>query len=135
MYLHSSMITLYYYRNNDDSIVDRTPKRLRRKQFVGDLTEEDFMTPRRRKRSLHIVRTYLEKAKLRIKALNDRNSALSKRNRILNTMLQKLKEKRLLSVESSKMIQVNQDFYYKRQYFFLSKKCDIDAIYKLSYLN
>lgn len=105
--LSSSLWLISYFRNTNDASDQKCPKKLRRIRYIGDLTENDFSTPKRGKKSLQIVQRHFQKAKQRLKIAYEKCRRLFNKNIKLTCMLRKLEEDRYLSLELSHTIQVN----------------------------
>lgn len=76
---------------------------------IGDLEEDDFLTPKRRKRNLIIVKNAVTNLRKKNKLLTQNNVRLKKRVDSLNNIVKELKNKSLISENAA----INLEVRYK----------------------
>jgi len=64
---------------------------------VGDLDEDDFITPKRRKRNLAVVKNSIFNLRRKNKLLHQKNVRLQKKCKNLSDIINQLKEKCMIS--------------------------------------
>lgn len=79
---------------------------------IGDLEEDDFLTPKRRKRNLIIVKNAVNNLRKKNKLLTQNNVRLKKRVDSLNNIVKELKNKNLISENAA----INLEVGYKYKY-------------------
>lgn len=76
---------------------------------IGDLEENDFLTPKRRKRNLTIVKNTVKNLRTKNKLLTQNNVRLKKRVDSLTNIVKELKNKSLISENAA----INLEVRYK----------------------
>ncbi|KAL4149548.1 hypothetical protein QTP88_003476 [Uroleucon formosanum] len=76
---------------------------------IGDFDEDDFLTPKRRKRNLTTIKNTVTNLRNKNKLLTQNNVRLKKRVDSLNNIVKELKNKRLISENAA----INLDVRYK----------------------
>lgn len=81
-------------------------KRFLSSSRIGDLDEEDFSTPRRRKRNLTVVKNSVSNLRRKNKILKQKNGRLEKKVNSLLDIINKLKDKFLISENAAFNLEV-----------------------------
>jgi len=77
---------------------------------IGDLEEDDFLTPKRRKRNLIIVKNAFTNLRKKNKLLTQNNVRLKKRVDSLNNIVKELKNNSLISENAANNLEVRYKF-------------------------
>lgn len=78
----------------------------RKKRYAGDLSSEDFGTPRKAKKNFNIMKKALGSQRRKNKSLQSTVCYLRNRIRSSNSLLKYLKEKNFIKESSENMLQV-----------------------------
>uniref|UniRef100_A0A2S2PR74 THAP domain-containing protein 2 n=1 Tax=Schizaphis graminum TaxID=13262 RepID=A0A2S2PR74_SCHGA len=94
---------------------------------IGDLEEDDFLTPKRRKRNLIIVKNAVTNLRKKNKLLTQNNVRLKKRVDSLNNIVKELKNKSLISENAAINLEVRYTYnmckHRGRQEFYQGGAC------------
>ncbi|KAH1019096.1 hypothetical protein HUJ05_006751 [Dendroctonus ponderosae] len=85
-------------------VVHPTKRKIR---YVGDLDSEDFATPRRRRKSLNMVKTTLAKSRKQVRLLRNNLRYCKRRIKTLENLLQHLKRNSYISEGSEDHIKAS----------------------------
>lgn len=87
----------------------KTPKKRKfwSSSRFGDLTADDFSTPRRLKRNFSIIKNKIKNVSYANKLLTQKNKRLEMKIKTLNDIISQLKQKSLLNESSADIIKVN----------------------------
>lgn len=77
-----------------------------RKTYPGDLSSDDFATPRKRKRNLLQMKSALQQKDVKIKSLRSHNSYLKRKVNNLKSLLDYFRKNALVSENAENIIKV-----------------------------
>jgi len=112
---------------HDDTTLMTTPKKKKMwsSSRFGDLSDEDFSTPRRLKRSFSIVKNRVKKLSYANKLLTQKNKRLENKIRTLSDIIDELKKKSLLNESSADIIKLPMVQGYKMDSACRSSVCKL----------
>jgi cell division protein FtsB len=79
-------------------------------RYIGDLQPHHFNSPRKAKRHINMITTYVDEQKQQIKKLKTENTKLITKINNLDNLLDQLVEKKLLAEERQETVMVQIDY-------------------------